>query len=98
MGAKGIKKIYLFKAQPDDEDAFEVRVCGKNKKIYMKPLADKLLSPFKMNKLLFMISANPEIIGGHKCYQMIPTGIPDTPVNKSKSTRKNTRKYEKYEL
>jgi hypothetical protein len=94
MEAKKIKKLYLFKAQPDDDAAFEVKRGTREIKIHARGLSAKLLSPFRMNKLLFLVSANPEIIDGYKCHQMIPAGIPDTPANKSKNTRKN----EKYEL
>ncbi|MDR1340681.1 MAG: hypothetical protein LBK58_11615 [Prevotellaceae bacterium] len=94
MEAKKIKKLYIFKAQKDDDAAFEVKQGTRCVMIRARELSAKLLSPFRMNRLLFLVSANPEIAGGYECYQMLPAGIPDTGMNKSKHIRKN----EKYEL
>jgi hypothetical protein len=94
MDAKNIKKLYLFKARPDDDDAFEIKpFLNGSIRIQKKKLSLKLLSTFKMNKIQFMISINPEIINGYKCHQMIQVDIPEAPRKKNKNTRKN-KKYE----
>jgi hypothetical protein len=94
MEAKNNKKIYIFKAKPGDDAAFEAKPVKKGAMIHRKELSAKLSSPFKMNKLRFLVSSSPEKIGEHECYQMVPMEITDTAANKNKNTRKN----EKYKL
>jgi hypothetical protein len=92
--AKKPKTTYITKTQPDDDAAFVVSPCKKGGIIRSMELCAKLLSPFKMNKLTFMVSVNPEKIGECEYYQMLPMESQDIKVNKTK----NTRGHEKYEL
>ena len=90
-GVGNSKKIYLFKASPDDSDAFVIKhINKKSMGIRISRLSGLLLLPFRSRKLQFLVSMEPEKNQGHSLYRLIPI--------EEKKQGKTPKKEQGYEL